>query len=466
MQSCLVKSFDYFKDAVDLAELFKAQPNLFFLDSSLKDPLKGRYSFIGFSPFEILQDSSNASLRLLKQKFLPFSNIEKILDLPFSSGMVGYFSYDNALHHEKMIPRLKVRENIPECFLGFYDLVLVVDHFSNKLTIISTGLPEANSQLRKLKAKERLEFVENRLLEMRQDKEDFSPELISSESSLRIKSNFTKGQYCEAVKKALEYIASGEIYQVNLAQEFYVDLEDEVDSFEIYKALRLLSPSCFSSYLDCGSFQILSSSPERFLKKTGSLVTTVPMKGTRERGGNFTSDQLLKKELVSSVKDKAELLMITDLERNDLGKVCEFGEVRVKEMRSIEEYKTVFQATSTVEGILRKDKDCFDLIDACFPGGSITGCPKIRSMQIIEEIEPSSRGIYTGCLGYVDFSGDLDLNILIRTMFIKENKISFHVGSGIVADSIPEKEYEETLVKAKAMMNCLKQVKILNKHLV
>ena len=182
------------------------------------------------------------------------------------------------------------------------------------------------------------------------------------------------------------------------------------------------------------------------------------MKGTRSRGKSPMDDRAQQRELLQSRKDQAELLMITDLERNDLGRVCDYGSVKVKRMRTLEKYRTVFQTTSTVEGRLSKDKDCFDLLRACFPGGSITGCPKIRAMQIIEELEPSARSIYTGAMGYISFSGEMDLNILIRTMLVSQKKIHFHVGGGIVADSTPEEEYEETSVKARAMEECLKRI--------
>jgi len=258
------------------------------------------------------------------------------------------------------------------------------------------------------------------------------------------------------VQKALDHISCGDIYQVNLSQRFELDLNEcDFNPLLLYKVLRLYSPSPFGGFLDGGNFQLVSNSPERFLHLNNGVVQTRPMKGTRPRGDNDLQDKKFRQELLNSKKEKAELLMITDLQRNDLGRVCEYGSVSVREMRTLEDYKYVFQATSTIEGMLSKDKDCFDLIRASFPGGSVTGCPKIRAMEIIEELEPTRRGMYTGSLGYINFNGDMDLNILIRTLFTCPGKLTFQVGGGIVADSIPENEYDETLIKARAMKACL-----------
>jgi len=232
-------------------------------------------------------------------------------------------------------------------------------------------------------------------------------------------------------------------------------MEYQLSPIELYSSLRNVNPAPFSAYLDFGDFKILSSSPERFLTLRGSFVSTRPMKGTRPRSINLIEDKRLKEELLNSQKDKAELIMIVDLERNDLGRVCEYGSIKVTNLRNLEEYSKVFQTTAKVEGILHKDKDRIDLIKACFPGGSITGCPKIRAMEIIEELEPTKRNIYTGSLGYLSFSGDMDLNILIRTILLKGNKIYFQAGGGIVYDSDPEEEYQETLDKARALLETI-----------
>jgi para-aminobenzoate synthetase component 1 len=380
--------------------------------------------------------------------------------------MVGYFGYDFGLHLEKIPLQAEDDLKLPDCFFGLYDCILTIDHYERKLHICSSGLPEKNAALRARRAAERLKEIEKRLSENLAGKPMLVPgSLPDGPTSLDLdrflESNFTPGSYRSAVEQALGHIARGDIYQVNLSQRFVFDPKDMAGPWkplDLYRRLRHLSPANFSGLMNCGDSWILSSSPERFLRLSGRTLETRPMKGTRPRGITPQEDRKLRNELLKSPKEIAELLMITDLERNDLGRVCRYGSVKVREMRTIEEYSTVFQTTSTVEGTIRDDKDALDVIEACFPGGSITGCPKIRAMEIIEALEPVRRGIYTGALGYIDFSGDMDFNIMIRTLLLKNDKIYFHVGGGVVADSDPQKEYEETLVKAKAMGMCLRDV--------
>jgi para-aminobenzoate synthetase component 1 len=277
---------------------------------------------------------------------------------------------------------------------------------------------------------------------------------------LVLKSNTTASQYVASVQRALKHIHDGNIYQINLSHKMEASIKNwkqYATAVSIYKNLRRLSPSAFSAYLDEGDSIILSSSPERFLKLAGGIVQVRPMKGTRPRSSDRLRDENNKRELIDSAKEKAELLMVTDLERNDLGKVCRYGSVSVKAMRTIEEYATVFQATSTVEGVVRQDRDQMDVLESAFPSGSVTGCPKIEAMRIIGQLEKSGRGLYTGALGYISFTGEMDFNVLIRTLFLAKDKISFYVGGGIVADSSPRKEYEETLLKAQAMIAALRE---------
>ncbi|MBI5144972.1 MAG: aminodeoxychorismate synthase component I [Candidatus Omnitrophica bacterium] len=301
-------------------------------------------------------------------------------------------------------------------------------------------------------AKENFKERETLLEKISQEK-DRGQGLSLGKQTTELKSSFTQEDYLAAVKKAKEYIKRGDIYQVNLSQEFRA--QTDLSAFEIYERLRKKSPSCFSAYFGGRDFEILSSSPERFLKLEADLVFTRPMKGTRPRGENTREDKALKKELLNSPKDKAELTMIVDLERNDLGRVCSYNSIKVEALRELEEYATVFQTTANISGRLHKDKDRIDLLRACFPGGSITGCPKIRAMEIIDELEPQRRSIYTGALGYLSFSGGMDFNILIRTILKKGKEIYFGTGGGIVADSQPQAEYRETLVKAKAMTEAI-----------
>lgn len=454
------KTYDFSGDALELCARFRQEPYLFCLDSGRFDQGQGRYSFVGFDPFEVFEASGKDTLSSLKKRYARFAEPGQQTLTPFAGGIVGYLGYDSGLYQEKIPARAKDDLKLPDAAFGFYDRVLTIDHHTRKLHVTSSGWPEKNKAAREKRAAARLEEVERALARPFTPLSLEQPSLDSSKGAGDFAANFTKDEYLATVRKVLEHIAAGDIYQLNLSQRFTYDTSGEnVDPLEIYRSLRQLSPVSFGGYFDAGVLKLISNSPEMFLRLRGRSVQTRPMKGTRPRGLEFSEDRRLRNEIEGSAKDKAELLMITDLERNDLGKVCDYGSVRVKEMRAIEEYKYVFQATSTVEGVLRKDKDCFDLIEACFPGGSITGCPKIRAMEIIEELEPTRRGPYTGSMGYIDFAGNMDLNILIRTLIHAGDKIHFQVGGGIVADSTPEGEYEETLVKARVLRECLEAQK-------
>lgn len=457
MSECVYKVIHYSLDGSDLLDLFKDEPCLFFLDSSLQDERRGRFSFIGFDPFDVFRCRSKDFINQLKIKTIPFRKDKTDGFLPFESGIVGCLAYDFGLYDDHLRRFPKAEHDLPDGHFGLYDCIITVDHYTHKLYISSTGMPEKNIRLRQIRATARLDYI---LKKMEKLPIVSNPPILESviEEPLGLKSNFTRTQYVEAVYKALEYIRKGDIYQVNLSQLFKLDHGGDFDGIETYRILRQLSPSFCGGFIDAGDFQILSSSPEQFLSLKGNLVQTRPMKGTRRRGFNECEDRQLKEELKISAKDKAELLMITDLLRNDLGRVCQYGSISVETMRLIEEYNTVFQATSTIKGVLEKNKDGFDLIEAAFPGGSITGCPKLRAMEVIEELEPSRRSFYTGTMGYMDFGGNMEFNILIRTLINCRNKISFQVGAGIVADSNPEKEYEETLIKANAMCQCLQKM--------
>lgn len=451
----ILKSYKLRVGSFKIFEILSKQKNCFFLDSSLNPALPkglryklerksgvnsnyslGRFSFLGIDPFFILETKNEDPFKKLRGLLKLYNISIPKSKIPFLGGAVGYLTYDSG---------------IPGCFFGFYNTIIIIDHLKQLLYIFAIGFPEKNYRLAKLLAESNFKKISNLL-----SKVELAEELTkTSKFSLRaqLKSNFSKEDYLLAIKKAKEYIRCGDIYQVNLSQQFQTDTG--LSALEIYQRLRRISPSYFSAYIDGGDFQILSSSPERFLSLEGDVVTTRPMKGTRPRAKDRRKDIRFKQALLKSIKDKAELLMIVDLERNDLGRVCSYNSVTVTALRELEEYSTVFQTTATITGRLHKDKDRIDLLRACFPGGSITGCPKIRAMEIIEELERSPRSIYTGSLGYLSCSGNMDFNILIRSILKKDNRLYFGVGGGIVADSKPEAEYEETLVKAKAMMEAI-----------
>lgn len=430
---------------------FMNERNLFCLQSGVLSE-RGRFSFIGFNPFRWISADGEKGWRRLRETFRGYRCAPSPLT-PFPCGVMGTFSYELGCAFEK-IPVLKGKDGlpVPDLVFGFYDTVITVDHKRKKTVITSVGDPTKNGSQRKKDALAKIDAIVRRL----EHAPDGADPLIRV-PPLKIKTAPDKRRYKSAVTKALDYIKQGEIYQVNLSRVCAAVLDGGTDEFLgpiLFRLLQKYSPASFSAYFDAGDLKIISSSPERFLKVMGDHVETRPMKGTRPRARGV-SDAGQRQALLKSAKDRAELLMITDLLRNDIGRVCRFGSVKVKHMRSLEKYRTVYQTTSTVEGRLKPGKDMFDLVRAAFPGGSITGCPKIRSMQVIGELEPFRRGMYTGALGYMSFSGNMDLNILIRSMFLRHNRLSFHVGGGIVADSRPEAEYRETEVKARGMRQAL-----------
>ena len=439
----------------------------FFLDSALESKKLGNFSFIGIEPFLVFKSkkdhitlewpSKKETFRgnpfvTLKELFEEFKIHRKESALPFTGGGVGYFAYDLKDFNESLPDTTEDDLNAPDCVMCFYDSILAFDHFKEQYFIASTGFPEKGRK-RALRQKARLEGLKNKILNLQPSNFDLQP----SACRPQLKSNFTKTQYIEAVKKAKKYIEKGDIYQVNLSQRFSVKLENE-NAFNLYGILRNINPAPFASFLNFGNVKIASASPERFIKKQGSHIETRPIKGTRPRHRDPSIDARLRNELVKSVKDRAENLMIIDLERNDLGRISEYGSVRVTEFMKTEKYATVHHLVSTVESRAGKNITPIDCLTNCFPGGSITGAPKIRSMEIIEELEPVKRSVYTGSIGYIGFDGNMDTSIVIRTILVKDDTAYFHVGGGIVYDSLPEKEYQETLDKAKALIDAIHSI--------
>lgn len=446
-----------------LFRLFLDSRYSFFLESGGSVGDFSRYSFMGSEPFLVLK-SKGEQIEIFEggqsQKFWgdPFDVLKGLISRyrlassgysPFLGGAVGYFGYD-LCHFVEKLPRKSVDDlELPDCYLGFYDLVLSFDHLTGRLLISSSGFPEKEPAKRRRRAELRLAEALDILKKV--SREDFS---VREEYNIPdISSNFSRSAYLSAVERASEYIRAGDIFQVNLSQRF--SCSQPALPFTIYEHLHRINPAPFANFLSFPEVTIVSASPERFLRISGKKVQTRPIKGTRPRGRDNLEDRRLAKELLESEKDRAELIMIVDLERNDLGRVCEYGSVRVPELITLETHPTVFHLVSTVEGVLKEDKGHIDCLKACFPGGSITGAPKIRAMEIIDELEPNQRGIYTGSIGYIGFNGETDLNIVIRTMVIADGKIYFHAGGGIVADSDPEIEYEETLHKARALIEAL-----------
>ncbi|MBN1188973.1 MAG: aminodeoxychorismate synthase component I [Dehalococcoidales bacterium] len=451
----------------DLFELFRHEDQCFFLDSSMDPSKLGRYSLMGGSPFLVF--SSRGETISLRQDsgttcisgnpwdmlgcYLEMYHLEGRSELPTTGGAVGYLSYDLG----RFIERLPVKSaddiRLPECCLGFYDLLLVFDNLTGRSFIISSGLPEKEGPSRARKAGERLAEFRFRLSNFLKTG---PPPAAGGCQPLGtpVKGNFSRDEYIGAVEKARQYIIEGDIFEVNLSQRF--EAEITISPWELYRRLRRINPAPFSAFLNFTETAIVSSSPERFLRCRGDRVETRPIKGTIRRGKTTEEDEANTRRLLESEKDRAENMMIVDLERNDLGRVCRYGSVRVTELAILEKYPTVYHLTSTVTGRLREGVTRADLLKATFPGGSITGAPKIRAMEIIEELEPTRRSVYTGSLGYIGFDGNLDLNIVIRTFLVKGNRAYFQMGGAVVYDSDPEAEYRETLDKGEALFRALR----------
>lgn len=450
-----IEELEYRQDPTDILSSFADSPYSFFLDSSFNYKNLGRFSYLGCDPFLVFKSKRDAVRlewdegRVENFNSNPFAALKNIFkhysflsgdnkDMPFTSGGVGYFSYDLKDFVEEL-PSLATDDlKAPDSIFAFYDCVIVYDNLKRRSYIVGSG-KAGQARLKKLKRK---------ILDSGSRRRG-----LFNARHPRLKSNFSKEAYMEAVRKAKLYIKRGDIYQVNLSQRFETTLD--MEPLELYSRLRTISPAPFASYLNFRDVVILSSSPERFLLKRGDYIETRPIKGTRPRGQDILSDLALEKELIESKKDRAEHIMIVDLERNDLGRICRYESIEPSELIGMERYSNVFHLVSTVGGRLKKNIDAIDCLLAVFPGGSITGAPKIRAMEIIEELEGLKRSIYTGAIGYISFDGNMDTSIAIRTILIKDKKAYFSVGGGIVADSDPEEEYAETMHKARGLMEAL-----------
>ncbi len=440
---------------------FLNDPYPMFLDSSLPHPRLGRYSYLVADPFLVVR-SKNGQTRVTgsgEDRTLrgdPFQHLGRLLSRfrtesvpglpPFQGGAVGLFAYDLA-HHVERLPRTALDDlETPDMVVGLYDWVIAHDHGAGRTFLIASPFPDGDYG----RARRRMAEIEARLGgEPVEAVLQPDPVLASPRAS-----SFTREGYLDTIGRAKEYISAGDIYQVCLSQRFELPLA--ISPWQLYSRLREVSPVPYSAYLDLGDFAVASASPELFLRKEGRAVHTRPIKGTRPRGNTPEEDRRLAEELRSSEKDRAENVMIADLLRNDLGKVCRVGSIRWPELFTVESYATVHHLVSSVEGILEDRYDAVSLLRACFPGGSITGCPKIRAMEIIDELEPTQRGAYCGSVGFVGFNGNMDTSIAIRTVVVKGGIAYYQVGGAIVADSDPDAEYQETLDKAKAIVLALK----------
>jgi para-aminobenzoate synthetase component 1 len=463
-------------------------PYRLFLDSAARGTRLGRYSFVSADPVALVWSKGPRTERMdllggrtevvggdvlseTRALLAPFSARPLAHLPPFQGGAAGYLSYDWGRVLERL-PACRYDDlPLPDAMLGIYDWVIAWDHPAGKAWLISTGLPETSADARVRRASDRAKTVHARLASAVEavarssaprcgDAVPSAPSYPVDggwwDSQLEIRSSFTHAAYLDAVTRVREYILAGDIFQANLSQRFEAPLGER--PWDLYLRLRRRNAAPFAAYLELPEGVVLSASPERFLRvDVDGRVETRPIKGTRPRGIGPEHDGALGQALTESAKDRAENLMIVDLMRNDLSRVCSPGTVRVPELFALERYATVHHLVSTVVGELSPGTDALDLLRAAFPGGSITGAPKVRAMEIIAELEPSQRGVYCGSIGYWSLTGALDTSIAIRTLIAPgdRDRVYFSAGGGIVADSNPEQEYRETLDKARGMIDAL-----------
>ena len=419
----------------------------------LESGRSGRYSIAGISPFAVvhgnekeveIEQGSNRTVLTGKhlealEKWMNQFAFPPIEGLPdFQGGAIGYISYDYGQYIEKLPDLAEDDLKFPLLHFLVFDEWAVFDHEKECLWVMVLNRGSAKDKLEKIKDEWRSASTEIE-----------TETLFSHRKSSELQVSFTEEEFVAAVEKVQEYIAAGDVFQVNLTVRQSRQLS--IPPIEVYKELRRLNPSPYMGYFHTPEFQIISGSPELLIKKDGDIVSTRPIAGTRPRGIDDEDDMRLANELINNEKEQAEHIMLVDLERNDIGKVCEYGSVKVDELMTVEKYSHVMHIVSHVSGKLSKEKSAYDLIEAVFPGGTITGAPKIRTLEIIEELEPVKRGVYTGSLGWIGFNRDLHLNIVIRTMLVKDGICHVQAGAGIVIDSDPTSEYEESLKKAAAL---------------
>lgn len=443
----------YKEDSTLLFDRIAAEPWSVFIDSNHPGSTLGRYDIMVARPdVRVITQNFDTKIHTCSQSYSvldgPFTVLKELLsedrqfacDLPFVGGALGFLSYDLCRYVENIPSIAESDEAIPDMAMGIYSWAIVVDHKKKKSVLVgdlsSTRTRRSWNEL-------------TRLFKCPVGHKNSQGFKVVSPT----RSNMTQDYYSHAFKRIKKYIVEGDCYQVNLAQRFTTEVEG--DPWSAYRVLRRINPSPFSAYMSYPDFKILSNSPEQFLSVRGGIVQTKPIKGTRPRSSDQDRDRNLVQELVDSIKDQAENLMIVDLLRNDISKNCALGSVQVKKLFDIETFPNVHHMVSTITGKLKAQRSAVDLLRGCFPGGSITGAPKVRSMQIIEELEPHRRGIYCGSIGYIGFDGNMDINIAIRTILHRNNQMYFYAGGGIVSDSDVDAEYRETFDKAKAMMNLL-----------
>ncbi len=445
---------DFLTPVSAFLKLEKNQKHAFLLESVEGGETLGRYSFLGCDPFLITRYNSGVPadfMQNLRSTMNRFKSV-RIPNLPpFTGGAVGYFGYDMVRTIEDIPDTGRDDLGMDDAMLMFYKTVLAFDHLRHQIHIISNLLIEESSA--SIEAQYEMAVAEISAIEalLRAPLEIRDPSHTGAEP--KIQSNFEKAGYLKSIEKAKEYIAAGDIFQVVLAQRFEVELP--APPFDVYRALRIVNPSPYMYFLKMPDASIVGSSPEMLVKIRDREASYRPIAGTRPRGNDEASDEELARELAADEKERAEHIMLVDLGRNDLGRVCKYGSVHVENLMFIERYSHVMHLVSSLKGELCDDVDRWDALMACFPAGTVSGAPKVRAMQIIDEMEPTKRGVYAGAIMYVDFSNNLDSCIAIRTLVARGNKGYIQAGGGIVADSVPESEYAETVNKAGALIRAI-----------
>jgi anthranilate synthase component I len=444
------------------------EPDAFLLESVERGEQIGRYTFLGVRPYMQVRARGGdiEVLRGKKKEKRQGSAIQVIKELlrqhrpanvpglpPFTAGAVGYFAYDVVRQLEKIGDSTRDDFSLPDCVLMFFDRLLAFDHLRHQIHIIATADVSRESPRKAYdRAAADIAVLEKKLAAGLRPAHWHKASHVAK-GKLKIRAATQKKRYVESVERAKEYIAAGDIFQVVLSQRF--DFTPAVDPFDIYRALRTVNPSPYLYFLRMGDTHVLGSSPEMLVRVTDRKLEYRPIAGTRARGRDAADDERLEQQMLQDEKERAEHVMLVDLGRNDLGRVSEYGSVKVKDLMYVERYSHVMHIVSALEGKLRGDLDALDAFAACFPAGTLSGAPKVRAMQIIEELEPTRRGIYGGSVLYADFAGNLDSCIAIRTLLMQGKKAFLQAGGGIVADSDPEREFEESMNKAKAVLRAV-----------
>ena len=442
----------------------------FLLESVEGGEKIARYTFAGANPEELFRYANGACVlesrdRVVWEERDPVSFLRARMERfqpvrlpglpPLVAGAIGYFSYDMVRLIERLPRQLRDEIGLYDAMLMFYHGIIAFDHVQHRLWVVRNVFTEGEGSLRAKYevAVREIKRTRRKLQEPVAAERPKKEAKAKKRSALRVKSNFQHGEYLDVVRKAKAYIRAGDIFQVVLSQRF--SAKTRADPFEVYRELRALNPSPYLFYLQMNDVCVAGSSPEMLVRVRGRDVFYRPIAGTQPRGKDEAEDLRLEKEMLASEKERAEHIMLVDLGRNDLGRVCDYGTVKVEQLLTVERFSHVMHLVSSLRGRLREDVDCFDALMACFPAGTVSGAPKVRAMEIIEELERTRRGIYAGGVLYLDFAGNLDSCIALRTMVIKNGVAHVQAGGGIVADSTPEGEYQESINKSKALLTAL-----------